>query len=290
MQEKVENNGIRAAERAPGGNTARGFAPRSFTLIELLVVVAIIAILAALLLPALSRAKESGKRTLCASNLRQWGIIAYSFSDDNQARFPVPFRMKYSAYNFTGPGCVASNYLNWNLNEWFYGTYYETLQEYGLTDAISLCPSGYQTGVSYAADWTWWGSRVTIGYQYIGGSWEGLKNQSGRYSRNGPRHQWNDNVARPVAARASDSGLSEKIMAADRVELRTGAWGANVFYANHRQFSPDPYKPDWENVLFADGHLEGKGRGYYPDPVWYVAGSNTGNHCAGQDNGLALFW
>jgi prepilin-type N-terminal cleavage/methylation domain-containing protein len=61
--------------------------PRGFTLIELLVVIAIIALLMAILMPALQRVKDQARTVACQSNIRQWALYFSLYTDDNNGHF-----------------------------------------------------------------------------------------------------------------------------------------------------------------------------------------------------------
>jgi prepilin-type N-terminal cleavage/methylation domain-containing protein/prepilin-type processing-associated H-X9-DG protein len=81
---------------------------RGFTLIELLVVVAIIALLIAILLPSLGRAKMQGVRTKCVSVLRQWGVVINTYAQENDGVFVI--KLNGQGWNSTGNNTVQGSY------------------------------------------------------------------------------------------------------------------------------------------------------------------------------------
>lgn len=77
---------------------------KGFTLIELMIVIAIIAILAAILVPNFIRARAQGQLTACKSNLKNIGTALEMYSTDNGGRFPT-------TANFSAAGGLTPNYL-----------------------------------------------------------------------------------------------------------------------------------------------------------------------------------
>ncbi|UCF17902.1 MAG: type II secretion system protein [Phycisphaerales bacterium] len=89
---------------------------RGFTLIELLVVIAIVAILMAILMPALRRVREQARMIGCSANLRQWVLVLNTYCDDNDGKF-------FSGVNELGhwwPCQLDDDLKNWKKNKiWF---------------------------------------------------------------------------------------------------------------------------------------------------------------------------
>ena len=72
------------------GGFVRGHARAGFNLVELFVVIAIVALLATLLLPALTKAKEQGRSSICKNNMRQLALAMILYADDNNDYLPWP--------------------------------------------------------------------------------------------------------------------------------------------------------------------------------------------------------
>jgi prepilin-type N-terminal cleavage/methylation domain-containing protein len=141
---------------------------RAFTLIEMLVVIGIIAILASLILPALSRGKRQSKVTVCLNNLHQISIAMELFVQDNAGRYPDPFHRiggDKDAREFVCPSVTDQDLIDEMKSRPLYpylkpSKVFSCPEDKGLDfspDSLNYAPSAfYAWGMSYSYNSSTW--------------------------------------------------------------------------------------------------------------------------------------
>jgi type II secretory pathway pseudopilin PulG len=205
----------------------------------LLVVIAIIAILAAMLLPALGRAKENAKRTYCMNNLKQVGIAFHMYNDDHNGSFPV-----HEGYAPLGGQVPTNTYAGTPA---YFGAKetFRPLNSYAGNNAeVFRCPSdkGDVSVPDAPTCWEGWGNSYLIQWgadyfrvRYVTGS--------------GPQGKW---VAKTPPLKVAE--VSKK--PATKVILAEWNWHANRSVLSGRSVWHAFKGKRKESVLWGDAHVE----------------------------------
>ncbi len=247
---------------------------RAFTLIELLVVISIIALLVGILLPALGAARRSAQRTVCKSNLRQFGIMATAFAADHKGVMPRCFSPNDNENR------AVLDRINADTNdtttipneEARFGVRWETLESYGITKEMATDPEFFSDDPASFEDTTGapsgpWGEQVIIRYLYVAGL-EPIAMKSTTIPTPEAYADLFWGARRPVTS-MDDNKVDRGVIASCLVH-HNPQWasiGDASTFIGHPS-SDDPDRPDYMNITFGDGHVDDEsGSTFFPKPL-----------------------
>ncbi len=245
---------------------------RGFTLIELLVVVAIIALLVAILLPTLSRAKAQARAAVCKSNLREYGKACVYYMADHRDVFP-PHRHEL-------PGSPdGEGYPHWfHLLDWYWlGEFKGSNPRVPLDDSdlqLARCPDLQPARQDGNTDWEWKYNSRFIGYGY-NSYWLGLYAWSEQHLPD----YWPNAVSKRWTKISDVKSPSECILFGDSspADYQNGRYSSTLWYtfiaslgegistrhfatANTERYAYQNdeffYPNGMGNICFVDGHVE----------------------------------
>lgn len=250
-------------------------AATGFTLVELLVVVTILALLTALLLPALQKARRMANRAACASNLHQWGAANAAYASDNfglvmkSARLANRPKYQGGRYKVPFPDYISIDPTpegEWNverINPYVDGAFNVDKRTAG---PIAICPNTdadwYKANINHIWQAAGWRNFTHLPYSYYGqvGRWAD-------YARNGARRELTDKRLSSDRLLMSDVLVLGRSGTSSEPNFRynhgKNGWAFNWYgHPAYRDFGTPQLSG--LNHLYGDGSVRWKDRGDFP--------------------------